>query len=471
MRENEDLIRLKNEFSDVKECRNCSYWNLKNELNFVGICSSSKSVKTESKFIDLFFFVESNGLKLFEINCRKYFPLAEVMDWSGDSTSVDLFYSIYLRSFERRVESSINFLRTKFRFPIWSIEENSVKMKNRLTKHENFFYLIVERNVNLTKMPFGLMEPIRFPKRREIRRLKEPSVFDQWNKMFQPFYRPPTETNPFESPSNDDEFYSIVILTHKKRFFQLNRLVRNLNGLVFLDRLVVIFNQLEPIENSTNDERISVETFLQEFAPFLPSIHVEIVFIFNVKNSLNNRFRPWNEFLRTDGVLSLDDESILRHDEIEYAFRVWKENRDRIVGFIPRSHHSKTFQYESSASSCFYSIVLTGAAFIHRWFFDFYTNFMPKEIFEFVENNFNCEDLAMNFLVSRLTKKTPIRVGNRTNFLCFKCQESLSGKVDHYLKRTECLKYFSNVYRSMPLRYSIFHPNSLTNFSNCLENF
>ncbi len=39
-----------------------------------------------------------------------------------------------------------------------------------------------------------------------------------------------------------------------------------------------------------------------------------------VKNSLNNRFLPY-EAIETEAVLSLDDDAHLRHDEIMFGFR------------------------------------------------------------------------------------------------------------------------------------------------------
>lgn len=38
------------------------------------------------------------------------------------------------------------------------------------------------------------------------------------------------------------------------------------------------------------------------------------------KNSLNNRFLPWNE-IETEAILSIDDDAHLRHDEIMFGFR------------------------------------------------------------------------------------------------------------------------------------------------------
>ena len=39
------------------------------------------------------------------------------------------------------------------------------------------------------------------------------------------------------------------------------------------------------------------------------------------KNSLNNRFLPWDA-VETEAILSIDDDAHLRHDEIMFGFRL-----------------------------------------------------------------------------------------------------------------------------------------------------
>jgi len=41
-----------------------------------------------------------------------------------------------------------------------------------------------------------------------------------------------------------------------------------------------------------------------------------------------------------------------------------------------------------------------------------YTNEMPSEIRNWVDQQMNCEDIAMNFLVANYTGKAPIKVNN-----------------------------------------------------------
>lgn len=73
-------------------------------------------------------------------------------------------------------------------------------------------------------------------------------------------------------------------------------------------------------------------------------------------------------------------------------------------------------------------MILTGAAFLHKVFFGFgflainnffkfylhaYTYSMPAIIRQKVDEWMNCEDLAMNFLVSHLTRKAPIKTTSK----------------------------------------------------------
>ena len=62
-----------------------------------------------------------------------------------------------------------------------------------------------------------------------------------------------------------------------------------------------------------------------------------------------------------------DDDTHLRRDEIEFAFRTWREHRTQIVGF-PGRFHSWTGDEWSYNSDyvCELSMVLTGAAFFHK---------------------------------------------------------------------------------------------------------
>lgn len=48
--------------------------------------------------------------------------------------------------------------------------------------------------------------------------------------------------------------------------------------------------------------------------------------------------------------------------------------------------------------------------FLWQYYLHAYTTEMPAEIRAVVEENMNCEDIAMNFLVSHIARKSPIKV-------------------------------------------------------------
>lgn len=79
---------------------------------------------------------------------------------------------------------------------------------------------------------------------------------------------------------------------------------------------------------------------------------------------------------------------------------------------------------------------------------------MPAEIRLWVDEYMNCEDIAMNFLVSNATGKAPVKVTPRKKFKCPECTngEMISADVmKHLQERSECVNRFAAVYGTMPL--------------------
>ncbi|XP_070534732.1 exostosin-like 3 [Ptychodera flava] len=187
------------------------------------------------------------------------------------------------------------------------------------------------------------------------------------------------------------EQFTIVMLTYEREEVLVNSLQR-LNALPNLNKVIVVWNTTEPPSQDMG----------------WPELHVPVEVIKTKKNSLNNRFLPFNE-IETEAILSIDDDAHLRHDEILFGFRVWREARDRVVGFPGRYHAWDTnfnngWLYNSNYS-CELSMVLTGAAFFHKYYAYLYTYWMPSAIRDMVDEYINCEDVAMNFLVSHITRK------------------------------------------------------------------
>lgn len=145
------------------------------------------------------------------------------------------------------------------------------------------------------------------------------------------------------------EQFTIVMLTFERESVLMDSLQR-LKGLPYLNKIVVVWNANRMPENRVK----------------WPNLGVEIVVVKAEKNSLNNRFRPY-DVIETEAILSMDDDVHLRHDEIVFGFRVWRESREKIVGFPGRYHawYQNEWMYNSNYS-CELSMVLTGAAFFHK---------------------------------------------------------------------------------------------------------
>jgi alpha-1,4-N-acetylglucosaminyltransferase EXTL3 len=182
------------------------------------------------------------------------------------------------------------------------------------------------------------------------------------------------------------EQFTIVMLTYEREQVLMDSLGR-LYGLPYLHKVIVVWNSPKP---PLEDLR-------------WPDIGVQVVVVRAARNSLNNRFLPYDA-IETEAVLSVDDDAHLRHDEILFGFRVWREHRDKVVGFPGRYHawdlnNNQAWNYNSNYS-CELSMVLTGAAFIHKYYTYLYTYWLPQAIRDKVDEYMNCEDIAMNFLVS-----------------------------------------------------------------------
>lgn len=237
------------------------------------------------------------------------------------------------------------------------------------------------------------------------------------------------------------------MLTYEREQVLMDSLGR-LYGLPYLHKVVVVWNSPKP---PLEDLR-------------WPEIGVEVNVVRASKNSLNNRFLPY-DVIETEAILSVDDDAHLRHDEILFGFRVWRENRDRVVGFPGRFHawdlnNNAAWNYNSNYS-CELSMVLTGAAFFHKYYTYLYTYTLPQAIRDKVDEYMNCEDIAMNFLVSHITRKPPVKVTSRWTFRCINCPISLSEDDTHFQERHKCINYFTQIFGYMPLLNTQYRADSI----------
>ncbi|NXK51975.1 EXT1C protein, partial [Chauna torquata] len=170
------------------------------------------------------------------------------------------------------------------------------------------------------------------------------------------------------------------------------------------------------------------------------------------RRKLSDRFFPYAA-IQTDAVLSLDEHTSLSTSEVDFAFAVWRSFPERIVGFPTRSHfwdpEQKRWGYTSKWTNEL-SIVLTAAAFYHRYYHSLFTEYLPAGLRELVDSLAACEDILMNVLVAAVTKLPPIKVTQRKQH-----KEAVKGTAatggQRFSQRQECLDQLADWFGYMPL--------------------
>ncbi|KTF76070.1 hypothetical protein cypCar_00030437 [Cyprinus carpio] len=259
-----------------------------------------------------------------------------------------------------------------------------------------------------------------------------PSVV-KWSSVNSPLFLP---LIPPRSPG-----FTAVVLTYD-RIESLFRVITEISKVSSLAKLLVVWNN----QNKSPPEE-----------SLWPKVTVPLKVVRTKENKLSNRFFPFDE-IETEAVLAIDDDIImLTSDELQFGYEVWREFPDRLVGYPGRlhlwDHEMGKWKYESEWTNEV-SMVLTGAAFYHKYFNYLYTYKMPGDIKNWVDAHMNCEDIAMNFLVANITGKAPIKVTPRKKFKCPECTaiDGLSLDQTHMVERSECINKFASVFGTMPLK-------------------
>jgi hypothetical protein len=95
-----------------------------------------------------------------------------------------------------------------------------------------------------------------------------------------------------------------------------------------------------------------------------------------------------------------------------------------------------------------YSLTLPRASFLHKDYLDLYIMAMPRPIYLYVAQHFECEDIAMSFFVSSLTGGKPPLI---TDYWAVKSmvklysEKKISGGKDHKSARDKCVDRFAEL--------------------------
>ncbi|KAK7795633.1 hypothetical protein U0070_000478, partial [Myodes glareolus] len=140
---------------------------------------------------------------------------------------------------------------------------------------------------------------------------------------------------------------------------------------------------------------------------------------------------------------------------------------DQIVGFVPRKHVATSsgiysyggfeLQTPGFGNGDQYSMVLIGASFFNSKYLDLFQR-QSAAVHSLLDETQNCDDIAMNSVVSKHTGKSsgifvkPINLVNpekETNGYF-----GMRHRAEHFLQRSYCINKFINIYDGMPLKYS-----------------
>ncbi|KAK5607451.1 Exostosin-1c [Crenichthys baileyi] len=178
------------------------------------------------------------------------------------------------------------------------------------------------------------------------------------------------------------------------------------------------------------------------------------------RRKTTSRFLP-HVAIETEAVLSLDEDTVLLTSEVNFAFLVWRSFPDRIVGYPPRSHFWDPLKHAWGYTSKWtneYSIVLTGAAFYHRYYNYLFSHYLPQSLRTLVDRTSNCEDILMNFLVSAATHLPPVKVAQRKQYKEVPPPQGTKSATwanpEHFTQRQECVNTFASWFGYMPLVHS-----------------
>ena len=175
-------------------------------------------------------------------------------------------------------------------------------------------------------------------------------------------------------------------------------------------------------------------------------------------NSLNNRFKALLP-IETEAVFSVDDDLFIDCDTLFSAFLAWKSSPRALVGFGPRAgvylEDEQRFQYKTQWWTWWngwYNIILTKACFMHRDYVQgLYMETVPNEFLDYIDLHKNCEDIAMQFVVSKVSGTAPLWVkGYMDDF----GGDGISSGGGHFEHRSGCIDRLVDGFKGNPLVYT-----------------
>ncbi|XP_033007403.1 exostosin-like 2 [Lacerta agilis] len=247
--------------------------------------------------------------------------------------------------------------------------------------------------------------------------------------------------------------FTLVMQTYNRTDLLL-KLLNHYQAIPRLHKVIVVWNNIG-------------EKAPEEIWNSLGPHPVPVIFKTQTVNRMRNRLQVFPE-LETKAVLMMDDDTLVSAHDLVFAFSIWQQFPDQIVGFVPRKHlpsSSGIYSYGSfelqspgGGNGDQYSMILVGAAFFSSEYLELFQK-QPEAVHAMIDETQNCDDIAMNFLVAKHTGKPPGMFVKPVDIRNLE-KESNSGysgmwhRAEHLLQRSFCLNKLVSIYGNMPLKYS-----------------
>ncbi|XP_004699283.2 exostosin-like 2 [Echinops telfairi] len=247
--------------------------------------------------------------------------------------------------------------------------------------------------------------------------------------------------------------FTLIMQTYNRTDLLL-RLLNHYQAIPHLHKVIVVWNNIG-------------EKAPEELWNSLGPHPVPVIFKLQTANRMRNRLQVFPE-LETSAVLMVDDDMLISAQDLLFAFSVWQQFPDQIVGFVPRKHVSTAsgiysyggfeLQIPGLQNGDQYSMVLIGASFFNSKYLELFQK-QPATVHALLDETQNCDDIAINFIIAKHTgKPSGIFVKPENMFNLEK--ETTSGysgmwhRAEHFVQRSYCVNKLVKIYTSMPLKYS-----------------
>ena len=252
-----------------------------------------------------------------------------------------------------------------------------------------------------------------------------------------------------------NENYSIIIPSYTPRIPNLSEQLKNIayGQSKYLDTIFIYWidkdHEIPDVSIYLDPNNISVPIYILES----PNI------------SLTDRFLIPKQ-LKTNIVLSLDDDLPIHSESIDLAFEIYLSNHfeNRIFGSTERTCRRRkyTLPYKDGT----FNMVLTNFAFLHRDMLELYNLPVYDDFRQLITIFHNGEDILMNYIVTNHYKAPHVGL----EFDPFPITVGLSTKTSHSKVRSMLCQTFNEYFGKNGVRYfpnKGTHPFKL----GLLENF